>query len=153
VVTPRPTLTGSRGALSKKFPSIFYGSSPDPSAARRNEKERKFLECDGASVLQKERLLKYLLCRSFLRPLRRAEAFPSPSIVVTLYTLTLRTTSHRHTRIRSCSLLGVALCSLGGFVGVCGALHGSRFARANLYVLAPPTQCAHKPPPLFLGKL
>ena len=39
----------SRGALSKKFPSYFYGSSPDPSAARRNEMKRKFFECDGAS--------------------------------------------------------------------------------------------------------
>jgi hypothetical protein len=74
----------ARVAHFQKFPYLFIGSSPNPSAERRNDMERKFLECDGASILQKERLLKYLFHSSFFRPLRRAEAFPSSCVVVTL---------------------------------------------------------------------
>jgi hypothetical protein len=52
----------------QKFPYLFIGSSPNPSAERRKDMERKFLECDGASVLQKEHLLKYLFVALFYVP-------------------------------------------------------------------------------------
>jgi hypothetical protein len=124
-------------------------SSPHPSAAKRKKKWKgNFWFCFAVSVSEKSNLILTFLFALF-STLTATEAHPYPRLVVIL-------ASANHTQPPTHSPLAFARAGCFGVACVrlvtsieCGG-HSKKIdcaeAQTNLYVLAPPAQCAHRKP-------
>ena len=131
--------------ISLHFPRA---SSPHPSAAKRKKKWKGiFWFCFAVSVSEKSTIILTLLVALF-SALTATEAHPYPRFVVILVSAH---TSQPPRIGRSHSLTMPARCllrirSVASFEPVVTLKSGLCLAQANLYVLAPPTLCAHRKP-------
>ena len=145
ICAPRP-LPAVAGAKTKNFPylSFFLGGGCGGS---RQKMERKFLVLLRRFSLRKEQSYFNIFVCSFLHPHGDRGAPVSAFGGSSNFREHTQPPSHSPLAFACAGCFGVVCGSLVGFERVRWQLKEMDCARAqtNLYVLAPPTQCAHKP--------
>ena len=144
---PRPR---SRTRVCKhQISSLHFSrvSSPHPSTAKRKKKWKgNFWFCFAVSGSEKSNLILTFLFALF-STLTATEAPCYPSFVVTLtFANHTQPPTHSPLAFARAGCFGVVCVRLvAPFESVVTQESSLRLAQANLYVFAPPTQCAHKP--------
>ena len=124
-------------------------SSPHPSAAKRKMRKGNFWFCFAATDYEKSNLILTFLFALF-STLTATEAPPYPRFVVALYSANhTQPPTHSPLAFARAGCFGVVCVrSVASFKPVVVLKSRLCMAQTNLYVLAPPTLCAHKAHPL-----